>query len=219
MLRPLMLALTTAAAVTPQCGSSSSSTPGTTSILNFQTIVVNAGPANTYFNGAFTTVTICVPGQSTCQTIDGVLIDTGSSGLRVLASSVTLSLPQQTDRLVDRGMRAVPGWVHLGPSRYRRRSVGRRTGECRADPGDRRGRIRERAGRMRELGRGREHARRARRERHPGHRPVPPGLRDGVHRHGIVESGVLLHVPEFRVPERGPAADPAAAESGVALRD
>jgi hypothetical protein len=96
MLRPLLLALTTAAAVTPQCGSSSS-TPGTTSVQNFQSIVVNAGPANNYFNGAFTTVTICAPGQSTCQTIDGVLVDTGSTGLRVLASSVTLSLPQQTD--------------------------------------------------------------------------------------------------------------------------
>src|SRR5882672_2413391 len=99
MLRPWLLALTTAAAVTPQCGSSGSSpsTPGTPSIQNFQTIVVNAGPANNYFNGAFTTVTICVPGQSTCQLIDGVLVDTGSSGLRLLASSVTLSLPQQTD--------------------------------------------------------------------------------------------------------------------------
>ncbi len=97
MLRPLLLALTTAAAVTPQCGSSSSSTPGAPSIQNFQSIVVNAGPANNYFNGAFTTVTICVPGQSTCQTIDGVLVDTGSSGLRLLASTVTLALPQQTD--------------------------------------------------------------------------------------------------------------------------
>ncbi len=97
MLRPLLLALTTAAAVTPQCGSSSSTTPGATPIQNFQPIVVNAGPANNYFNGAFTTVTICVPGQTTCQTIDGVLVDTGSSGLRLLASTVTLALPQQTD--------------------------------------------------------------------------------------------------------------------------
>jgi hypothetical protein len=97
MLRPLLLALMTAAAVTPQCGDSSSTTPGTTSVQNFQSIVVNAGPANNYFNGAFTTVTICVPGQSSCQTIDGVLVDTGSTGLRVLASAVTLSLPQQTD--------------------------------------------------------------------------------------------------------------------------
>jgi hypothetical protein len=99
MLRPLLLALTTAAAVMPQCGSasgSSSSTPGTTSLQNFQSIVVNAGPANNYFNGAFTTVTICVSGQSTCQTIDGVLVDTGSSGLRILSSVLTLTLPQQT---------------------------------------------------------------------------------------------------------------------------
>src|ERR1700733_4194275 len=96
MLRPLLLALTTAAAVTPQCGSSSS-TPGTTSVQNFQSIVVNAGPANNYFNGAFTSVTICVPGQSSCQTIGGVLVDTGSTGLRLLASSMTLALPQQTD--------------------------------------------------------------------------------------------------------------------------
>ena len=65
--------------------------------LNFQSIVVNSGPANAYFNGAFTSVTICVPGQSSCQTIGGVLVDTGSSGLRLLASNVTLALPQQTD--------------------------------------------------------------------------------------------------------------------------
>src|SRR5882724_836905 len=74
MLRPLLLALTTAAAVTPQCGSSSSTTPGTTSVQNFQSIVVNAGPANNYFNGAFTTVTICVPGApiaECAQFLDG----------------------------------------------------------------------------------------------------------------------------------------------------
>jgi len=93
MLRPLVFALATAAAVAPQCGSSS--TPG--AVVNFQSIVVNAGPANSYFNCAFTTVTVCVPGQSSCQTIDGVLVDTGSTGLRVLASKLTLSLPQQTD--------------------------------------------------------------------------------------------------------------------------
>jgi hypothetical protein len=93
MLRPLAFALATAAAVAPQCGTSS--TPG--AVVNFQAIVVNAGPSNDYFNGAFTTVTLCVPGQSSCQTIDGVLVDTGSSGVRVLASKLTLSLPQQTD--------------------------------------------------------------------------------------------------------------------------
>jgi hypothetical protein len=40
-------------------------------------------------------VTVCVPGTSTCQTISGVLVDTGSAGLRLLSSALTISLPQQ----------------------------------------------------------------------------------------------------------------------------
>ncbi len=63
---------------------------------NVQPISVNAGPASNSANGAFTSVKVCVPGSTTeCQTINGVLIDTGSSGLRVLASALTLALPQQ----------------------------------------------------------------------------------------------------------------------------
>lgn len=94
MHRVLLFALLVAQEITPQCGGAPASTPAPAS--NVQAIVVNAGPANNYFNGAFTSVTICVPGQTTgCQTIDGVLVDTGSSGLRVLSSALTLSLPQQ----------------------------------------------------------------------------------------------------------------------------
>jgi hypothetical protein len=80
-------------------GCSSSTTPSATPAAtpNVQPIVVNAGPTGDYFNGAFTSVTICVPGGGSCQTIDGVLVDTGSTGLRVLRSALTLSLPQQTD--------------------------------------------------------------------------------------------------------------------------
>jgi len=37
-----------------------------------------------------------VPGSTSCETIDGVLVDTGSSGLRLLSSVVALPLPQQT---------------------------------------------------------------------------------------------------------------------------
>jgi hypothetical protein len=62
---------------------------------NIQPVTVNAGPAGNYANGAFTSVTVCVPGTSTCQTIDGVLVDTGSSGLRLLSSALTVTLPQQ----------------------------------------------------------------------------------------------------------------------------
>ena len=94
MHRVLLFALLVAQEITPQCGAPAASTPAPGN--NVQAIVVNAGPANNYFNGAFTSVTICVPGQTTgCQTIDGVLVDTGSSGLRVLSSVLTLSLPQQ----------------------------------------------------------------------------------------------------------------------------
>jgi len=63
--------------------------PGSTS--NVQPIAVDGGPvANViYQNGAFTTVTICEPGTSTCQAIPGILVDTGSVGLRVLQSALT----------------------------------------------------------------------------------------------------------------------------------
>jgi hypothetical protein len=91
----LLVAIVVAQELTPQCGSSSSTPAGPAQ--NVQPVVVNAGPTGHYFNGAFTSVTICVPGQPTgCQTINGVLVDTGSTGLRVLSSALTLSLPQQT---------------------------------------------------------------------------------------------------------------------------
>jgi hypothetical protein len=59
--------------------------------------LVSANPPQTYVNGAFVSVNVCVPGTSTCQTIDDVLVDTGSFGLRLLASQVTVSLPVLTD--------------------------------------------------------------------------------------------------------------------------
>lgn len=82
-------------------GGSSSATQNTTtptpspSGSNVMAISVNAGPAENYANGAFASVTLCSPGTTTCQTIDGVLIDTGSSGLRILSSALTASLTQQ----------------------------------------------------------------------------------------------------------------------------
>ena len=63
---------------------------------NVQPIYVNAGPTGGYVNGIFTSVTVCVPNTTNCQTIDGVLVDTGSSGLRILGSVLNISLPQVT---------------------------------------------------------------------------------------------------------------------------
>ncbi len=67
---------------------------------NVVPVTVDAGSANSYVNGAFASVTICVPGTATCQTIDHLLVDTGSAGVRLLASGaaggeLSLSLPQK----------------------------------------------------------------------------------------------------------------------------
>lgn len=85
------------------CGGSSHSnsiSTISTSGTNVQPITVNGGPTSNYANGLFTSVTVCAPSSSTCQTIDGILVDTGSYGLRVLSSAgggaLTLSLPRQT---------------------------------------------------------------------------------------------------------------------------
>lgn len=59
--------------------------------------LVTANPPQAYVNGAFVSVNICLPGTATCQTIDDVLVDTGSFGLRLLASQVTINPPPLTD--------------------------------------------------------------------------------------------------------------------------
>jgi hypothetical protein len=71
---------------------------------NVQPIVVDAGPAPQSFitaNAAYVTVTVCVPGTNTCQSIDHVMVDTGSSGLRLLSSpsggELNIPLPQVND--------------------------------------------------------------------------------------------------------------------------
>jgi hypothetical protein len=104
----LVTAVTASLMVLAACGGDSSSgsttaTPGTpTPVNNVQAIVVDYGPTVNgqpvgYNDALYTTVTICVPGTTTCQSIDHILVDTGSSGLRVLGSLVTLSLPYSTD--------------------------------------------------------------------------------------------------------------------------
>jgi hypothetical protein len=83
-------------------GSGSTTTPPPPTTSNVQSISVSVGPAAAVgtpaIDSAFTSVTICAPGSATrCQTVSGILVDTGSSGLRVLASVLTVSLPQMKD--------------------------------------------------------------------------------------------------------------------------
>ncbi len=65
---------------------------------NVEPVILDAGPPSTNaFNTSFVTITVCVPGTQTCQTIDHVEVDTGSSGLRILHTNaggeLNLSLP------------------------------------------------------------------------------------------------------------------------------
>jgi hypothetical protein len=50
-------------------------------------------------NMPFVSVTVCSPGGTNCQTIDHVLVDTGSWGLRLFAAQLpaSVALPQQTN--------------------------------------------------------------------------------------------------------------------------
>lgn len=71
---------------------------GAASNVQAMTAGNSSNPGN-IVNGAFTSVTVCTPGTTTCATISGVLVDTGSTGLRVLASQLPsgFTLPGQTD--------------------------------------------------------------------------------------------------------------------------
>ena len=81
-------------------GSSSSAAPSTVIVgstipgANVLDIVSDKGPAGAAYqvNRLYTDVTICQPGTNNCQTIDHVLVDTGSTGLRLLASEVSPAL-------------------------------------------------------------------------------------------------------------------------------
>ena len=115
-----LLALATLLAVAA-CGGSDGGS-GTTAVVtpptpvvtapaltNFTSLVVDNGPAAlavgpqgyTSDNVAFVTITLCVPGTTTCQTIDHVEVDTGSVGLRipltVLNASLQSALPPELD--------------------------------------------------------------------------------------------------------------------------
>ncbi len=60
---------------------------------NMVPVTVDAGPTGNSINVLFGSVTVCKPGsQAQCQTIDHLLLDTGSTGLRVLSSVLSPSL-------------------------------------------------------------------------------------------------------------------------------
>jgi Protein of unknown function (DUF3443)/IPT/TIG domain len=58
----------------------------------------SAFPGFAGMNKPYVALTICVPGGTAadCQTVDDILLDTGSVGLHIFASALTISLPPQS---------------------------------------------------------------------------------------------------------------------------
>ncbi len=97
------LVATLAAALLAACGGgggggSNDAPPASTAppvLANAMTVTIDAGPAaltninELAVNVLYATVTVCNPGTSVCKSIDHVQVDTGSVGLRLLASALT----------------------------------------------------------------------------------------------------------------------------------
>jgi hypothetical protein len=69
--------------------------PVASSSGNTAPITVGQGVANV-INIPTVSVTICVPGTTSCQTIPNVQVDTGSFGLRIVSSALKIALPYGT---------------------------------------------------------------------------------------------------------------------------
>ena len=94
-MRKLLALLGTMGLLLAACGGGGGGNIGPPPATNVEPVLIEAGPANTV-NTAFVTIKICVPNTATCQTIEHIAVDTGSSGLRILASALTLNLPAET---------------------------------------------------------------------------------------------------------------------------
>lgn len=73
------------------CGHGNSGAPNVLAVS-----APGSAPCN-IINAPCVSVTICSPGTGFCQTVPDILVDTGSSGLRVFSSVLNLNLPLATD--------------------------------------------------------------------------------------------------------------------------
>ncbi len=105
--------------------SDSASTTLTLTASNSAPLFVNFGlngntgnPSTDYYNGLFTTVTVCLPGTADCQIIPDVLVDTGSVGLRVLNSVLAQGLAAELTTITDSAGNQVQECVQFGDTSY-----------------------------------------------------------------------------------------------------
>lgn len=96
---PRAAALALLAVLLTACGGGGGSTPTpipSPTLSNVLGVTVDTGPTGSGYNvnRLYASVKICQPGSSTqCATIDHVLVDTGSTGLRLLSSVITSVAP------------------------------------------------------------------------------------------------------------------------------
>jgi hypothetical protein len=75
-------------------------------------------PDTTYYNGLFTTVSVCLPSTPNCQIISDILVDTGSVGLRVLNSALTAVPADELGTIKDSEGNQVMECVQFGDTSY-----------------------------------------------------------------------------------------------------
>ena len=92
MLRAVLMVL--AVSIISACGGGgSTSSSNQTTPNNIVPVTVDLGPSGNDINQLFASVTLCQPGStSQCQTIDHVMVDTGSTGLRVFSTAIAPAL-------------------------------------------------------------------------------------------------------------------------------
>ena len=88
---PIWTIACVAMALATGCGGGSH-TPNTSAATNFAPLLVDPGVAGLSSNQLTVQVTVCVPGTNNCKTIDHVLVDTQSTGLRLFASELPTSM-------------------------------------------------------------------------------------------------------------------------------
>jgi len=63
------------------------------SVANTTSVTVGSGYNGNSRNAPYITVTVCQPNTTVCQTLDSILLDTGSVGLKIDQSQLSISLP------------------------------------------------------------------------------------------------------------------------------
>jgi hypothetical protein len=81
-------------------------------------MTVGFGPTGQYVNGIFTSVTVCQPNTSNCQTVDNVLVDTGSTGLRILNSALTTVPESSLGAITDSSGDQLQECIQYGDTSY-----------------------------------------------------------------------------------------------------